>query len=50
MYLLRTMRQDIQNAQYFTIMADKSADTANEEQLAICLRGAVGWDPFKKTK
>ena len=60
MYLLRTMRQDIQNAQYFTIMADESADTANEEQLAICLRGAdddfethegfIGLNPLPNTK
>lgn len=39
LHLLKTMSRDIQNAKYFSIMVNESADLANEEQLLICF----GW-------
>ena len=34
----RKISENIQNATFFTIMADETADISNEEQLVVCIR------------
>ena len=36
--MLRKISQNKQNATFFTIMADKTADISNKEQLVVCIR------------
>ena len=36
--MLRKISQNIQNATFFTIMADETADISNKEQLDVCIR------------
>ena len=36
--MMRQISANIQNATFFTIMADETADVSNKEQLAICIR------------
>ena len=38
--MLRKISQNIQNATFFTIMADETADISNKEQLVVCIRWA----------
>ena len=36
--MMRQISANIQNATFFTIMADETADVSNKEQLVICIR------------
>ena len=36
--MMRQISANIQNATFFTIMADETADVSNKEQRAICIR------------
>ena len=36
--ILREIAKQIQNAVFFTIMADETADVSNSEQLVVCIR------------
>ena len=36
--MLRKISENIQNATFFTIMADETADISNKEQLVVCIR------------
>ena len=36
--MLRKISQNIQNATFFTIMTDETADISNKEQLVVCIR------------
>ena len=36
--MMRQISSNIQNATFFTIMADKTADVFNKEKLVICIR------------
>ena len=36
--MLREISENIQNATFFTIMADKTVDISNKEQLVVCIR------------
>ncbi|XP_078371338.1 zinc finger MYM-type protein 1-like [Oculina patagonica] len=36
--MLREISENIQNATFFTIMADETADISNKEQLVVCIR------------
>ena len=36
--MMRQISANIQNATFFTIMADEVADVSNKEQLVICIR------------
>ena len=36
--ILKEVSENIQNAKFFTIMADETADVANKEQVVICFR------------
>ena len=38
--MMRQISANIQNATFFTIMADDTADVSNEEQVVICIRWA----------
>ena len=40
--MLREIAENIQNATFFTIMADETADVSNKEQLVICIRWVDG--------
>ena len=57
--VLRQISTNIQNATFFTIMADETADVSNKEQLVICIRwvdesfvvheGFIGMHPLERT-
>ena len=36
--ILQEIAKQIQNAVFFTIMADETADVSNSEQLVVCIR------------
>jgi len=36
--ILSEITSEIQKAQYFTVMADETADISNQEQLVLCIR------------
>ena len=38
----REIAENIQNATFFTIMEDETADVSNKEQLVICIRWVDG--------
>ncbi|XP_068735601.1 zinc finger MYM-type protein 1-like [Montipora capricornis] len=41
--MMRKISANIQNATFFTIMADETADVSNKEQLVICIRWVDHW-------
>lgn len=46
--ILRKQIKQIQQAQFFTIMADETVDSSNKEQLVICLRWVdVDFEPHE---
>ena len=38
MEMLHNITTEIKKAQYFTVMADETADVSNNEQLVLCIR------------
>ena len=56
---MRQMPANFQNAMFFTIMADETADISNKEQLVICIRwfddcfviheDFIGMQPLERT-
>ena len=36
--ILRNIAGDLQNASFFTVMADECTDSANKEELVLCFR------------
>lgn len=36
--VLKSIAENMQNSSFFTIMADESADVANQEQVVVCIR------------
>lgn len=57
--MMRKISANIQNATFFTIMADETADVSNKEQLVICIRWVddcfvihedfIGMHPLERT-
>ena len=57
--MMRQISANIQNATFFTIMADKTTDVSNKEQVVICIRWVddcfvihedfIGMHPFERT-
>ena len=41
--MMRQISANIQNATFFTIMVDETADVSNKEQLVICVRWVDDW-------
>jgi len=49
--MMRQISANIQNATFFMIMADETADVSNKEQLVVCIRQEllfmfIGTDQF----